>query len=87
MIDSFGMYAVEASLLRNLTSVFNPEAVVGLDDTTIKMIASESAESINERDDLERQLSTLGHSFKTLQRMKIRQGSGMLSFLHLHSHV
>ena len=78
VIDAFGMYAIEASLLGNLTNVFNPEVVINLDDVTITKIASESAESIVEREDLEEQLSTLEHSLKTIQRIEIRQVSGML---------
>jgi hypothetical protein len=83
VIDAFGMYAIEASLLGNLTTVFNPEVVVNLDDVTITKIASESAESIVEREELEKQLSTLEYSLKTFQRMEIRQVSGMLLFSFL----
>jgi hypothetical protein len=78
VIDAFGAYAMEESLLRSLTTIFNPEVVVSLDDATITKVASESAKSISERRDLEQQLSTLEHSLKTLQRMKIGQVPGML---------
>jgi hypothetical protein len=78
VIDAFGMYAVEASLLGSLPTIFDPEVVVSLDDAMITKVASESAKSIIEREDLETQLLTLEHSLKTLQRMKIGQVSGML---------
>jgi hypothetical protein len=72
------MYAVEASLLGSLPTIFDPEVVVSLDDAMITKVASESAKSIIEREDLETHLLTLEHSLKTLQRMKIGQVSGML---------
>lgn len=80
VIDTFGMYAVEASLLGHLAIVFNPEMVHGLDDATITKIASESVDSIANREGLEKQLSTLKdclETLQTLQRAKIRRISGM----------
>ncbi|KAK5046367.1 hypothetical protein LTR84_008168 [Exophiala bonariae] len=73
VIDAFGMYAVEGALLGNLPTVFNPDVVGDLDEEMITKVASESSESIAEREDLEKQLSTLEKSLKALQQIKIRQ--------------
>lgn len=81
------MYAIESSLLGNLPTVFSPEVVINLDDVTITKIASESAESIVEREGLEKQLSVLEHSLKTIQRIGIRQVSGMLPFSFLYFRI
>jgi hypothetical protein len=77
-IDDVGMYAVEGALLGNLPTIFNPEVVADLDEEMITKVASESPETIIEREDLEKQLSTLEKSLKALQQIKIRQIPGML---------
>ncbi len=71
MIDAFGMYAIEATLLEKVSSVFEPEIIFDLDEETIAKVAAESKDSILEREELERTLSTLQKSLKTLQRLKI----------------
>ncbi|KAJ9607880.1 hypothetical protein H2200_007959 [Cladophialophora chaetospira] len=71
VIDAFGMYAIEATLLEKLFSVFEPEVVFDLDDETVSKVASESSESLRQREELESKLSTLQQSLKTLQRLKI----------------
>ncbi|KEF54458.1 uncharacterized protein A1O9_09625 [Exophiala aquamarina CBS 119918] len=70
VIDSFGAYAVEASLLGNLETVFNPKEINSLDDETIAKIASESVDTIAERGGLEKQLSILKDSLQTLQTLQ-----------------
>lgn len=83
VIDSFGAYAVEASLLGNLETVFNPKEINSLDDETIAKIASESVDTIAERGGLEKQLSILKDSLQTLQtlqREKTRRVPGMPDF-------
>jgi len=80
VIDTFGMYAVEASLLSKVPSVFTHEVIRSLDDATIAKIASESDDTIANREEFEKQLSTLKDSLETLQSLqsaKFRQYSGM----------
>lgn len=80
IIDAFGMYAVEGALLRKLPTIFNFESVNALDEDMIAKVASESIESIVEREDLEKQLATLHQSLNALQQIKVRQVPGMSMF-------
>jgi hypothetical protein len=77
VIDAFAMYAVEGVLFEKLPSIFNPDIVDKLDKDMITKVGSESSESIAEREDLEKQLSTLEKSLQALQQIKIRQIPGM----------
>lgn len=70
MIDAFGIYAVEACLLKSLRDIFRPEIVYGLDDVTLTKIAGESPESIAERGELDKKLKVLEGTLVTLQRWK-----------------
>ncbi|KAK5193532.1 hypothetical protein LTR99_007084 [Exophiala xenobiotica] len=79
IIDSFGMYAVEACLLEELPEIFRPEIVFELDDETITKIAGESAESIMEREDLQKKLKILEDTMLTLRRLKTFTGSAETS--------
>jgi hypothetical protein len=57
---------------RSLVNYVSPKEVISLNDATIIKVTLESTKSITEREGLEKQLETLEHSLKTLQRMKIR---------------
>lgn len=69
------MYAIEACLLEGLPGIFRPEIVLELDDATITKIAGESAESVAEREELQKKLKVLNETMTTLRRLKTFTGS------------
>jgi hypothetical protein len=79
VIDTFGMYAIEAYLLAQLTDVFSPTVVLNLDDATISRIAAESDESVAEREDLTKKLKVLDSTMKTMQRLRTITNAGRSS--------
>jgi hypothetical protein len=76
VIDSFGIYAVEECLLKELANLFTPQTVLQLDDSVVSNIAGESEESLAEREDLNRKLKVLEMTMTTLRRMKNFKRSG-----------
>ncbi|KAK4941259.1 hypothetical protein LTR10_018795 [Elasticomyces elasticus] len=70
VIDAFGMYAVEACLLEGLPDIFTPEIVYQLDDETVTRIAGESADTVVEREDLQKKFKALDETMVTLRRLK-----------------
>lgn len=70
VIDAFGMYAIDACLLNELPTVFNPKVVSCLKDDEVAKIAGESLETISIRENAEKKLSTLERSLTTLQSLK-----------------
>jgi hypothetical protein len=71
IIDNFGIYVIEESLLVKLPKIFMPAEVSKLDDATISRLASESEESVLEREDLTRKLKILEQTMKTMEQFYV----------------
>ncbi len=78
VIDAFGVYAIEASLLPELPDVLSLAVVGELDDEAVTRLAAESTACARERGGLETKLSVLTQSLKTLQRLDIQRPPGAL---------
>jgi hypothetical protein len=76
VIDSFGVYAIEECLLKELPNLFKPQNIMALEDGLVTRIAGESEESLIEREDLMKKLKVLEKTMTTLRRMKGFKGSG-----------
>ncbi|KAK5044839.1 hypothetical protein LTR84_010377 [Exophiala bonariae] len=77
VIDTFGMYAVEACLMAKIGDIFTPMQVSMLDDAAINRIAAESDESIAEREDLTKKLKVLEQTMKTMERLRTFKDAGV----------
>ncbi|KAK4943046.1 hypothetical protein LTR10_017245 [Elasticomyces elasticus] len=78
VVDAFGTYALEGCLLERLPKLFSPDMVLDLDDETVKLVAAESVDMIEERENVERKLAILEVSLKTLQSLRFQRAPGVL---------
>ncbi|KAK7892283.1 hypothetical protein LTR67_007379 [Exophiala xenobiotica] len=86
VIDSFGVYAIEECLLKELPNLFKPQNIMALEDGLVTRIAGESEESLIEREDLMKKLKVLEKTMTTLRRMKGFKGSGAIVENGSHHH-
>ena len=70
LIDDFAVLAVEARLVQELPSLFSPEDVVDIDETTVTALASENEETSKERVRCSEKLKVLEDGLKALQNVR-----------------
>lgn len=79
VVDAFGTYALEGCLLEKLPTLFSPDVVMELDEETVRLVAAESVDVMEERENAERKLAILELSLKTLKRMRFQKVPGKFS--------
>jgi len=84
-VDDFANYAVEQDLMIKLESIFAPNSIFGLDESTIQNIASETKESKTEREQSTKKMETLKLALDVLERLDRRNTVGRFSFRSLLS--
>ncbi|KAK5313210.1 hypothetical protein LTR70_007727 [Exophiala xenobiotica] len=79
-IDDFANYAVEQDLMIKLESIFAPDSIFGLEESTIEDIAGETDESKVEREQSSKKMATLKLALDVLERLDRRNTMGKSSF-------
>ncbi len=79
MVDDFAKYAIEACLMKPLTSMFTPKSIYQMSDSAISNIAAESEESIVERDSSNKKLEILEKALDALRDFGQSHSSGKSS--------
>jgi hypothetical protein len=69
-VDDFSVLAVESCLVQKLPTLFCPEDVLDIDDTTVATLASEDEESTTERARCNEKLKILEEGLKALQSVQ-----------------
>jgi hypothetical protein len=69
VVDDFGIHTIEECLLKKLSDIFTPAAVIGLEDVVIENIAAESEESKVERTSSMGKLEILEKALSVLHRL------------------
>jgi hypothetical protein len=82
IIDSFHMYAVQACLLEKLPSIFTPAMILKLDGETVRKIAAESTDSMEERTSLNQKLADLKDTQKDLHLLDRHKPTSTFTSLH-----
>lgn len=83
MVDNFAVLGIESCIMDGLSDTFSPDAVMRLDDSLIKKIATETEESQLERARTITKLKSLEAGLQTLNRLDRNKTAGWwMSFAH-----
>jgi hypothetical protein len=75
-IDNVAVLGIEHCLVDQLSDVFNPDIVAGMDDGTLKLLAAESEETQAERKRLQEKLEVLELGLKTCHNFQNSSQTG-----------
>lgn len=76
MVDKFATDAVEECLMSRLPTIFNPQTVLDMEDSTIEDIAGETEESKMERTSSSQKLKVLQAALNALRRLDKHKPNG-----------
>ena len=79
-VDNIPIQVIQAQILADLPSVFEPKHVLSMDKKVLAKIAGESPKKQKLREELEFKLDTLKKGFETCNQYVRRIGSGMCRF-------